>query len=130
MENTMSFFNTKRNASRNQQPSETARLTENLSVALWKAEDKEGRTRLNFKIARINPSRPEDTYATLRPENVLELPACVAALAAVFSQHTHLSGELRDELASLAKGMNTFIEARQSNGEAGESSDENRMFNV
>jgi hypothetical protein len=130
MENAMSYFNTKKNGSRTEQPTDTAQLTENLSVAVWKSEDEERRNRLHFRIARVNPRKRGATYSTLIPENVLELPACVATLATVFSRDALLPEEVRSELASLAREMISFLERKESNGPATEGSGNSRILNV
>ena len=128
----MEFANNKRNGNgnRNQQPSQTARVTENLTVAVWRAEDKEGGTRMHFKIARVNPRNPEATYSTLRPEHLLEVPEYVATLASAFAQHPDLAKEVREELRLLARDLTTLIERKSRNGVDTEEPDGGRVLNI
>jgi hypothetical protein len=123
------FFNRQTQKNGNQRPSEVARVTPSLAIALWQAVDRDNRTRLHFKFQRLGEDG--QSYATLRPRDVLELPEAVAAAASCLAKVPNLSAELREELARVAELMEQVVTRRKANGsDPEESDDSSRILNL
>lgn len=103
-------------------PTEAVQLSENLELCFWSARRTDGTRRMHWALRRINRSDPSQPGRTLRPEDLLECPAVLAAAAETFSAAHDLPPDIRADLATLARQLATIEIAPKVNGKA----DDNR----
>lgn len=99
------FGKQQRNGSR-RNPTETAQLTENTVVHLWRSED----GRINWRLFRVNPNDDSKPYTTFRPQHLPELVKAHAVLAFVFSNAPELPADEQSALAELSKLLESVAE--------------------
>jgi hypothetical protein len=96
-------FNRRERLAQPSRPAERFQMSENLEVAVWSAPRQDGTRRLSWALSRVNPVDPTRPFKTLRPEDLLEVPMVLAALASGFAQLPELAPEVREQLRELAK---------------------------
>lgn len=104
----MVFFQ-RRNKSETNPPKQIA-ITSSLVLNHWSKDDPNGNGKIfHWSVARKSKDG-ESTYRTLRPHDLLDMPAFVQRVSASYAEAESLPNELRKQLASLSLAMAQVIE--------------------